>query len=195
MDEPQNDAGKTKTAIQRKHFDLSVPAKHSDNPPITRRGKPGGITSPAEQMRDMGFCPTADMTPLEFLLAVMNEDVDRLYKQEKKRNMMRAKGIGLNYRVDCAKTAAKFMHMAMPSVHITDASEHKFGDDLAAAISEGNTRVEKRTIILETVERISPDTPLAPASYPEAFKTIKGEIIEEDLNAEGNTDYDPDRDD
>jgi len=194
MDEP-HEAGKPKPPKLIADYDLTIPAQHSDNPPITRRGKPGGITSPAQQMRDMGFSPTSNMNPLEFLVAVMNEDVDRLYSQKKKRNMMRAKGIGLNYRIDCAKTAAKFMHMAMPSIQINSSHETKFGDDLAAAVAAGNTRVEKKMIILETIERISPDMPIADASYPPVFTNIHGTIVEESIEAEGDTDYDPDRDD
>ena len=186
-------------------FDLTLPPRQSDNPPIVRRGKPGGITSPAQQMRDLGFCPDKNMNPLQFLIAVMNEDVDALYKQKKKREMMRGKGIGLNYRIDCAKTAAKFMHMAMPSIQINKDEGGTFGENLSKAIVQGNKRVQTRRIILETVEEISPDMPLEDAMYPPVFQEgIVGRIIDDDqaladdilgIDPEGDMEYDPDRDD
>lgn len=187
-------ADKPNPPPQLKDYDLTQPPRISDNPPKTRNTK-AGLRSPAQMMRDLGFCPSTSMTPLQFLVAVMNDDADALFKQEKKRNMMKGKGIGLNYRLEAAKTASKYFHMAQPQINIQAQGDSKFADELQAAISRGDMRVEKRTVIMETVERISPDTPIAEASYPPAFAHIQGEVIEYDIDAEGDTDYDPDRDD
>ncbi len=193
MDKPPV-ADKPKPPIQRQDYDLTQPPRISDNPPKTRNTK-AELRNPAEMMRDLGFCPTSSMTPLQFLVAVMNDDADALFRQEKKRNMMKGKGIGMNYRLEAAKTAAKYFHMAQPQINIQAQSESKFADELQQAISKGDMRVEKQTVILETVERISPDTPIAGASYPPAFAHIQEDVIEHDIDAEGDTDYDPDRDD
>lgn len=180
---------------QHTDFDLSVASRNSENPAIVRRGRPGGLRSPAELMRDLGFCPDENMNPMQFLIAVMNDDVDKIYKQKNKREMMRKKGIGMNYRITCAQTAAKFMHMAMPQVQIQAQGEGKFADELAKAISAGEMRIDRKTVIMETVERISPDMPLPDASYPPAFAELEPAVEEATILAEGDTDYDPDRDD
>ncbi len=195
MEEPPV-ADAPKPPRQIEDYDLATqPARLSDNPPVVRFGRPGGLRDPEQIMRDMGFCPNKNMNPMQFLIAVMNDDTDKLYKQEKKRNMMRGKGIGLNYRITCAQAAARYMHMALPQVQIQAQSEGKFADELAEAVSKGNMRVERKTVIMETVERVSPDLPIPDASYPPAFAEIQGQVIEETLDMEGSTDYDPDRDD
>jgi hypothetical protein len=160
--------------------------------------------SPAMLMRQMGFEPNDTMTPLQFLVAVMNDDLEKIFKNPTRRKRYEDKGgIGLTYRVECAKTAAKYLHMQMPSVQISEEGSGSFGNQLAKAVTEGNERVRTKRIILETIERISPDMPLPEASYPPAFgkhvtRTEMNYIdaTEQELsNAEGDTDYDPDRDD
>lgn len=193
--------------VQRKDYDLSTKPAFSKNPPAPRSKDNNAYRSPAAMMREMGFDPTGrHMTPLQFLVAVMNDEVDMIYRDEKKRNIAKGKGgISLSYRVECAKTAAKYMHMEMPKVTITSGEEARFGDKLAESVAAGNERVRTKRIILETVERYAPDAPLAPASYPShltdgddpngigRYDDVEGTII--DGNPEGDTDYDPDRDD
>ncbi len=181
--------------VQRKSFDLS-----QDPIELRRDGKKApdlshGINSdfrdPADLMRQMGFDPSKNMTPLQFLIAVFNDDTDLIFKNEKRRNRIEARGgITLSHRLEAAKTAAKFLHMEQPKVSVQNNESGGFGDSLSNAIAQGNERVRTRRVILEEIERISPQIPLAPASYPPDFQ----EAIEQNevLDAEGDTDYDPD---
>lgn len=180
--------------VQRKDYDLSKEPRKASvriDTDFTR----ADATSPAAIMRQMGFDPNQYMTPLQFLVAVMNDDIDRIYKNEKRLARMKSKGgIALSYRIDAAKTAARYIHMEMPKVSIENGGSEKFGTELAQRIASGQERVRTKRVILETVERISPDIPLPPASYPPSFE-IEGQIIEEEPEAEGDTKYNPDTDD
>jgi hypothetical protein len=162
----------------------------------------GGYKSPATLMHELGFTPTKHMTPLQFLVAVYNDDLDLVFKNQKKKDAAEAKGgISLSYRVECAKSAGRYMHMEMPKVSVTDEGGN-FGAALADAARAGDKRVERRTTIIETVENISPDMPLASANYPPMFAS-KGRVIDQDgiiegdpaLNPEGEKGYNPDVDD
>ena len=174
---PEEEADKVentpKPPRNKRLFDLSTIPYESDDPP-DMRPVPSAYRSPAQMMRDMGFAPDKNMTPLQFLIAVMNDRADLLYKQEKKRNMMEGKGIGLKYRIECAKTAAKYMHMQMPSVQISEDASGQFAENLAKSVARGEERVRTRQMIIETVERVSPDLPLEKPSYPPAFSDIEG---------------------
>lgn len=139
------------------------------------------LRSPAYVMRSLGFDPLDTLTPLQFLVAVMNDDVDKIYRDPAKREKMRKKGITMPYRIEAAKTASRFIHMAMPSVHVTADTETAFGESLAKAIASGEQRVRTKRVILETIEQISPDLPLPEASYPPAFFE-PARIIEEEAN-------------
>ena len=99
----------------------------------------------------------------------------------------------MQYRLEAAKTAAKFIHMEMPKLQITSQQEKGFGEELSNAIAAGSSRVIHRETIIREIERTSPDIPLAPASYPPDF--IDTDIIEPGDVTEGDLDYDPDRDD
>ena len=182
---------------QRKNFDLSKEPRE-----LRRDGEPSPrfetINSdrkdPETLMRQMGFEPTKNMNPLQFLLAVMNDDLAVLFKSEKRRECMEAKGgLSMQYRLEAAKTAAKFIHMEMPKLQITSQQEKGFGEELSNAIAAGSSRVIHRETIIREIERTSPDIPLAPASYPPDF--IDTDIIEPGDVTEGDLDYDPDRDD
>lgn len=180
--------------IQRKSFDLS-----QDPIELRRDGKKApdlvhGVNSdrrdPEDLMRQMGFDPSKNMNPLQFLIAVFNDDVDLIFKNETRRKRIESKGgITLSHRIECAKTAAKFMHMELPKVSVQKEEGGGFGESLSSAIAQGNERVRTRRVILEEIERISPQIPLAPASYPPDFQDA---IDETDLDAEGDMDYDPD---
>ena len=182
--------------IQRQDLDLSKEPKKSDNGAFLG-DETSTFRSPAAMMRQMGFDPTKSMTPLQFLCAVYNDDLDLIFKNEKRKKRYQDKGgLGLSYRVEAAKTAAKYIHMQMPSVQISKGSDSKFGDELAQAAAKGGERIRTKRVILETIERISPDMPLPPASYPPAFADIQGEVIDEPISeAEGDMEYDPDDDD
>lgn len=158
--------------------------------------------SPAAIMRAMGFNPNSTMTPLQFLVAVFNDDVDKIFRSEEKRKLTKDRGgIGMGYRVECAKTAAKYFHMEMPKVTV-DETGSGFADNLQKAVLSGNERVRTRRMIIETVERISPDARLEPANYPPIYEnaTIRepteGEIMVDGelLNPEGDREYNPDAD-
>lgn len=158
--------------------------------------------SPAALMRSMGFCPTKYMTPLQFLCAVYNDDLALVFKNEKKKLQAEAKGgISLAYRVECAKTAARYMHMEMPKVSITDETGN-FGESLMRAATAGNERVRRKTMIIEEIERISPDVPLSEANYPphlgfgqQPLALDDNAMIEgENLNPEGDKNYNADDD-
>lgn len=181
---------------QRKSHDLSK------NPKVLRQkgykapdlvhGDRSDSRSPDDMMRQMGFDPTKNMNPLQFLIAVMNDDLDLIFKNEKRRLRMEGKGgLAVNYRIEAAKTAAKYIHMELPKVTMTQDDKNGFGESLTNAITQGNERIRTRRMIIEEVERISPNIPLAPASYPPAFQD---DVIEadDDILAEGDTDYDPD---
>lgn len=181
--------------IQRQDLDLSQDPRKSEN--AARLGDdPSTFRSPAAMMRSMGFDPTKTMTPLQFLTAVYNDDLDLLFKDEKKRTRYKNKGgLAMSYRIEAAKTASKFIHMQMPQVQIQKGSSG-FGDELAAAAAKGGERIRTKRVILETIERISPDVPLPPASYPPVFADIQGEVIDmPEGSADGDMDYNPDEDD
>lgn len=153
-------------------------------------------------MRAMGFCPSKNMTPLQFLIAVFNDETALIYRDEKKRKKTDDRGgIGLSYRLEAAKTAARYMHMEMPKIQI-NTDEGNFGESLTRAAQQGNERVRTRTVIMETIERISPDVPLADASYPPIYGQHDAVVIDEkgmvegemELNPEGDKDYNPDAD-
>lgn len=178
---------------QRKDLELSVDGQHARNsglptPKLDSVRSDNRIA--VDLMRQMGFEPNEYMTPLQFLLAVMNDDVDLIYKDETKRARAKGKGgMALSYRIEAAKTAAKYMHMQLPSVQITNQAEKGFGEELSNAIAAGTHRVVHRETIIREIEQISPDIPLAPASYPPDF------LDAEYTTGEGDMDYDPDRDD
>lgn len=179
--------------VQRKDLDLSTHPDDSDNP--ARLGRtPNEYKSPADIMRAMGFDPTGTMTPLQFMVAVYNDDLAKIYRDEKKRKRTEDQGgIGMSYRVECAKTAAKYIHMQMPQVTIAKDGDANYGNDLAKNIAKGGERIRTKRVILETVERISPDMPLPPAQYPPALaEHIEGRIIDIEPSAEGDMNYDPD---
>lgn len=146
-----------------------------------------------EMMRQLGFEPSKYMTPLQFMLAVMNDDLDKIYKNEIRRKRMEQRGgISMQYRSEAAKTAARYLHMQMPTITVSKDEGGSFGDELSNAINSGNQRVERKTIIMETIERISPNVPLPTASYPPVFSSLgEGELIEQEM-PEGDTEYDPD---
>lgn len=177
---------------QRTSYDLAVEPRKTDNSP-TLGSETVEYRSPAAMMRQMGFDPSKNMTPLQFLVAVLNDDVDLIFKNETRRKRMKDKGgMALSYRIEAAKTAAKYLHMEMPKVSIEENSKGKFGEELARGIAAGNERVVTKRMILETVERISPDMPLPQASYPPAFQDAIEVASITDIDAEGDTDYDPD---
>lgn len=189
--------GRKDHPVQRIDLDLSQEPRE-----LRRDGLPApelisdrhsNTRNPTEMMRAMGFDPTKNFTPLQFLMAVVNDDLDMIFKNEKRRERMRGKGgLALSYRIEAAKTAAKFMHKEQPKALVKDDGADNFGESLTKAIQGGHQRITRKTFILEEVENISPDIPLAPASYPPAFADA---IEQEDPAAEGDTDYNPDDDD
>lgn len=185
--------------VQLKNLDLTRDRRRAENAPV-RTDIRAVYRSPAEMMRELGFDPTRNMTPLQFLVAVYNNDMEAIFKDEKKRNQTAAKGgIGLSYRMECAKTAARYFHMEMPKVQINE-DNGNFGESLTKAAMAGNDRLRTRQVIIETVERISPDMPLPDASYPAIYDQQKpvinqdGTVAGEVLNPEGDKDYNPDAD-
>lgn len=198
-----------KPPVQRTHYDLTGcrnGVKKPDNAPSAANRSNADKRSPAEMMRTLGFSPDKHMSPLQFLIAVMNDDLELIYRNEKKRARTEQKGgIGLSYRVECAKTAAKYLHMEMPKVSVQSTDEEGFGTKLAEAMISGNDRVRKKTMIIEEVQRISPDMPLPEASYPPVFEGNSTENLPDDITpydvdddmnlpAEGDTEYNPDHD-
>jgi hypothetical protein len=148
-------------------------------------------------MRQLGFDPTENMSPLQFLMAVYNDRLDLIFKNVKRRARAESKGgISIAYRLEAAKTVAKYIHMEMPKMQINESEKDTFGKDLAEAAARGNDRIRTKRIILEAVERISPDIPLPPASYPPDFEEmIQGSVVREVQEEEGDTSYNPDDDD
>lgn len=189
--------GKIGHPIQRKSHDLSQEPRR-----LKEKGRSIKIApdptkaearSPDDLMRQMGFDPSKYMNPLQFLIAVQNDDLDLIFKNEKRRARMEGKGgIAMSYRTECAKTAAKYLHQQLPAINITKSDDGGFGDGLSQAISQGHERVRTRRVIIEEVERISPDIPLAPASYPPALAEVIDQEQDDIDMAEGDTDYDPD---
>lgn len=157
-------------------------------------GEKSDRRSPADLMRALGFEPTRYMNPLQFLIAVMNDDLDLIFRNEARKKRMMAKGgLAVNYRIEAAKTAARYFHMELPKVTVTKDEGSGFGASLMESIEEANERASTKTrrIIIEEVQRISPDIPLTPASYPPGFDLRDEDSI---IDAEGDTDYDPDND-
>lgn len=151
-------------------------------------------------MRAMGFCPTKYMTPMQFLIAVYNDDLDLIYKNERRKKTIADRGgIGMAYRLEAAKTASKYVHMELPKTQIVEDGD--YGASLHKAALAGNDRIRKMTVIMETIENISPDIPLAEASYPAMYQrqtpvTLdeQGVPLGEDLDPEGDREYNPDDD-
>lgn len=189
--------------IQRYDLDISKTAHYINNygdgksKPVKMDNKSNSVgRSPDDIMRSMGFEPSRYMNPLQFLLAVINDDLDALFKNEKRKARIAGKGgVSVNHRLAAAQTASRYFHMELPKIAITKDETDRFGESLAEAIESGNDRVRTRRIIMEEVERISPDIPLAPASYPpELEQHINGTDVEDDIEPEGDMDYDPDDD-
>ncbi len=183
---------------QIENYDLSGKDARA-RPPISSTNT--AYRTPAELMREMGFDPASTMTPMQFLLAVLNNHLDRVYTNVKKKEKTEAAGgIGMGYRLEAAKTAAKYMHMEMPKVTIDDGREIGFGERLSERVHNGNERVRRRTTIIETVERESPDVPLPPANYPPVYNAKLVEDVrdaktfaeDEGINPEGDKEYNPD---
>lgn len=182
--------------IQRKSHDLSKEPRR-----LKEKGKSVSIElsparsdnrTPDDMMRQMGFDPSKYMNPLQFLLAVMNDDLEAIFKNENRRRRMEGKGgIAVSYRLEAAKTAARYTNQELPKITVTK-DDSGFGESLSDAISQGHERVRTRRMIIEEVERISPQIPLAPASYPPALEDVIDQVQDEDDMAEGDTDYDPD---
>lgn len=193
-----------KPPVMREDRDLTTENRRTDNP--ANGTEPAEFRSPAAMMRQMGFEPNSgDLTPLQFLCAVMNDRADLIYRSEKKRKSAEVRGISIKHRVECAKTAVKYMHMQMPSVQYTKSEDDEFAKKLEKAVAGGQERVRTKRVILETVERISPDAPLADASYPTAFdpndkpRNVSHHIVDDnemvmDLDPEGDMEYNPDND-
>jgi len=191
-----DDLGKLGHPIQRVSHDLSREPRRireqGQTVSIQPNASKADTRSPDDMMRQMGFDPTKKMNPLQFLLAVMNDDLEVIFKNEKRRNRMEGKGgIAMSYRIEAAKTASRYLHMELPKITVSKDDKGGFGDSLSQAINQGNERVRTRRVIIEEVERISPDIPLAPASYPPALEGVI-ECQDDDDMAEGDMDYDPD---
>lgn len=174
--------------IERKAHDLcSEPYwKKSgiDAPAPDPMRTPTADRTPAQMMRSMGFDPTKNMTPLQFLVAVLNDDLDLIFKRKDRRALAEKKGgIALSIRVEAAKAAAKYMHQQLPNVTVIDETKGGYGEGLSSKVSKADERVRTRRVIIEEVERISPDMPLPPASYPPDFQPdidAQGEEINDD---------------
>lgn len=173
-------------------------AKRNSGRPISAENT--AHRSPAAIMRSMGFEPSKHMTPLQFMIALYNDDVEAIYKNPiRLAKTQRLGGIAIGYRLEAAKVAARYMHMEMPKVTFNEETS-VFGDKLAEAQASGDDRLRKKTMIIETIERISPDVPLDSANYPEMYgfnpptrvANEEGIIEGEILNPEGNKDYNPD---
>jgi len=159
----------------------------------------GSVTahSAAEMMRLMGFDPTSHMTPLQFLVAVINDRTDLVYKNESKRNMIELKGgIGISYRVLAAQTAVKYMHQEMPKLQVNINPEGKFADALSKSLARAEQRVYDRAAIIDEAGRFVVEVPLGEANYPPVFKEgaedFPGSESLNGTNAEGDTNYNPD---
>jgi len=182
---------------QRTSYDLSKDSylvrRHGGKKDAPIDNTPSDKRTPDDLMRQMGFEPSKSMNPLQFLLAVMNDDLDAIFKNEARRKRMEQKGgMALSYRLEAAKTASKYMHMELPKVSIQKDETNGFGEALSNAIEKGNERSITRRMILEEVQNISPDLPLAPASYPPEFEAHIDHIVDADKMVEGDTNYDPD---
>lgn len=174
-----------------------------------KRGVAVENRSPAEIMRENGLDPHKHMTPLQFLMAVVNNDVESVYKSEKKRAEIDAKGgFGIGSRIECARTAVRYFHQERAPEKVADQADSGFAQQMADALAGGNHRISMREVIVENAYKTSPDMPLPDASYPPAFDpnpTVEREAVpsqggqaltpEYELPpAEGVTDYDPDLD-
>lgn len=187
--------------VQLVNYDLTKErpnGRQPNSPPMTNERS--DYRNPAAMMRDMGFDPNTTMTPLQFLVAVYNDDLEKVYRSEKKRKEVEDKGgIGMSYRLEAAKTATKFVHMEMPKIQINEGETSTYGDKLVQAGLAGNERLRTRQMIIETVERISPDAPLSEAIYPPIYNQKPehddaGRILldGEYVKPEGDKDYNPD---
>lgn len=186
--------------IQRKDFDLSTDPRElrrdGKEAPVLAHGDRSDQRTPEAMMRQMGFEPSENMTPLQFLIAVYNDDLDKIFKDEKRRSRMKTKGgLALSYRIEAAKTTAKFLHQEAPKPTAIDTGGEQFAAKLEQAMAEGNLRITQRETILERVMQIAPDVPLAPASYPPDFAAIDAQIVERGNDDEEEEDFgDPDGD-
>jgi hypothetical protein len=173
----KREVGKPKQRTEKDlHRKPSTLKRRLDDKQVHLQKGPATGRSPDDIMRSMGFAPTATMNPLQFLIAVMNNDLEKIYNMEIALVKARSKGgIALNYRVDAAKTAARYIHMEMPKTTIDKSDEAGgLGMGLLQAMAEGNARLNQKALILETIQQMSPDMPLPAASYPPTF----GQIIE-----------------
>lgn len=180
--------------VQLENYDLSRDPNKlrqtGKTAPNLLHGARADRRDPADIMRQMGFDPSIHMTPLQFLIAVMNDDLDAIFKSKKRRNRMEGKGgFSINYRIECAKTAARYLHMELPKITLQQEETTGFGESLSEAIALGNERVRTRRMIVEEIEQISPDLPLAPASYPPIFQESAEDA---DIGADRGIDHETD---
>lgn len=168
--------------IERKAYDhaseqnWTKPGAYAPRPDPMRT--PSDDRTPAQMMRAMGFDPTKNMTPLQFLVAVYNNELGLIFKNEKRRILTETRGgIALSSRIEAAKVAAKYMHQQLPNVTILDETKGGYGEGLSSKVAKADERVRTRRVIIEEVDRISPQVPLPAASYPPDF--------EPDIEAQG----------
>ena len=91
--------------IQRKDYDLTKDTDKTDNPPEALSHDDSRFRSPAALMRQMGFDPTSSMTPLQFMTAVYNDDLEKIFKPGKRLETYKSKGgIALSYRLERPNT-------------------------------------------------------------------------------------------
>lgn len=172
------------------------------------RGASPENQSPAAMMREHGLNPHEYMTPVQFLIAVFNNDIAKVYpgqSGEKKRAELEKKGgIGIGYRIECARAAAKFIHRELQADKGDDGAQSTFAIEMQHAMSKGNNRIRMREVIIEQAHATGPQEELPPASYPDAFRPeearpmaqqearlIAHEMVPE---AAGEVGYDPDLD-
>ena len=162
--------------VQKKDLKLSISAvdakvRGQEAPQLTHHSADN--RTPEQMMDAMGFAPSKNMTPLQFLLAIVNDRTDLIYKSDSKRKRVDANGgISIQYRIEAAKTAARYIHQMMPQIQITKDAGSEFSKELAQALSAGQMRVRSRSVILETVSKSGQELLPDPASYPPVFAEI-----------------------
>jgi hypothetical protein len=95
-----------------------------------RKGRVGGEIkkTPQDIMRELGVSEESWKSPLEFLLAVLNNDLAAIGGD---------KAPTMQQRIDAARIASRFCHQALPNL-VEQTVTHSWGEK----IKEGESRLE-----------------------------------------------------
>jgi hypothetical protein len=99
--------------------------------------------TPLDLMKEMG-CPDHWLSPVEFCLAVMNFDIDKLVLPKARNGKINAKSIpSIGQRLDAARIASPYVHQKQPQI-VDHQVNHSWAEIMAEA-EERHNRMRKES--------------------------------------------------